>query len=85
MKLEICKRWDILISENNPKIWEIELDDILCRKWYNEVIRRFKEMPDKITKQYFKKYPVYDIDEAYGCWQISLEHLKDMLTFLTNN
>lgn len=81
MKLEICKRWDILISDKNPKIWEIELDSELTTIWYNEMMRRFikETQEDKYTV-----IPLYDVDEAYECGQISLWHLKDMLTFLNN-
>ena len=83
MNLKISKRWDILIWENNPKIWEIEIDNELTTKWYNEMIIRFKEIPDNPTKQWYKSNPLYDIDESYECWQISLPHLRDMFIFLT--
>lgn len=67
MKLQVYKNPE----DKKTYIWELTLSDEEAQKWYDEVMRRFKERSEF----------VFDVDESYECWAISIWHLQSMLDF----
>ena len=68
MKLKIYQ----FPEEKQKYIGEIDIRNMYTTLWYNEMMRRFKE----------DDWDRFDIDESYELWQISLNHLLEMLKFI---
>jgi len=62
-------------EEKEDDIWSIDIKERYTEMWYKEMMKRFKEWEKK----------VYDIDESYETWKISLWHLNEMINFLKLN
>ena len=85
MKLTIYK----YPEEQETYIWVIDLKERYVTMWYEEQMNRFWAMSinpnEKDRNNYTREYPVFDIDESYEIWQISLDHLAEMIKFLKEN
>jgi len=82
MKLKIVKNWTSLKEKT---IFTINISSELYHKWYGEQMRRFW-MLSKLEEWGYKDRvlndnPVFDIDESYECWQMSLSHLQSFILF----
>lgn len=75
MKLTIYK----YPEEEETFIWIIDIKERYTDMWYNEISRRYLELK---TNPNIK---IFDIDESYELWQISLWHLEEMIKFLKEN
>ena len=84
MRLQIYKNPD----DKNTKIGLIEIKNELARVWYNEMMRRFKELSNCVNEKhkqvYLKNNNIYDLDESFETWTISINHLWEMLKFINN-
>ena len=77
MKLQIYKypEW------KETKIWYIKIKKEFAELWYQEISRRHWILfRDKTID-----LPMYDVDESYELWKMSISHLKDMMDFLKDN
>lgn len=70
MRLQIYKNPD----DKNTKIGFIEIKNELARVWYEEIMKRFK----------ISEWEIFDVDEAFETWAISINHLWEMLKFINN-
>lgn len=58
------------------KLFCIDINKYTWQSWYSENMRRHKENID---------LPIYDVDEVWEIWNMSINHLKDMIDFLKVN
>lgn len=80
MKLSIYK----IPEDKDTYIWYVEIKQRYAELWYNEISRRHSELfKDKELWSEYKE--IYDIDESYELWQISVQHLASMMKFLQYN
>ena len=56
-------------------IWIIDIKERYTEMWYNEIMRRFIQAD----------WERFDVDESFELWQISINHLKHMMEFLSDN
>ena len=78
MKFKI-KQW------SSETLFRVILKKKDCDLWYKEQIRRFGSlyfMHEYQKQKSFKKYPIFDIDESYECWVMSIEHLNAFINFI---
>lgn len=68
MRLAIYKNPDL----KQDYIWYIWIKKEYTSLWYNEMMRRFKNHENN----------VYDVDESYECWVMSISHINEMFKFL---
>lgn len=77
MKLAIYKypEWE------EDYIWTIEIKERYAELWYKEISRRhwilFRDQTIDL--------PMYDIDESFELWKMSISHLRDMMDFLRDS
>lgn len=77
MKLSIYK----YPEEREDYIWTIEIKERYAELWYKEISRRhWIWFRDKTCD-----LPMYDVDESFELWQMSISHLRDMMDFLRDN
>jgi hypothetical protein len=77
-------------SMNEPKLWLFRIKATHFDLWYKENSRRLSEMariPYDFSewseyRKYIKDYPCFDIDESIALWQMSKDHLIEILKFL---
>jgi len=63
-------------EEKDQLIWTIDIKDNIAEMWYEEVWRRFWEIKTN------PNIAIYDIDESFETWQMSIWHLEEMMKFL---
>ena len=71
-KFSIHKKW---LDLNEPVIFYVDLPEKLLDDWYKEQVRRYKN----------EEWKIFDIDESYELWKMSLDHILEFIKFIKKN